>query len=129
MIACIVSGPGAQDEVKKRAEEIFAQHGVECWHATRDHAETAIASRLAKTDVLMTLGGDGTFLAGARLAGPRGIPLLGVNLGRLGVLKAREEAAIVYNVHGRRTRKNEIKSTISNLSASDNGRQHMHRAS
>jgi len=79
MIACIVSGPGAPDEVKKRAEEIFAQHGVECWHATRDHAETSIASRLAKTDVLMTLGGDGTFLAGARLAGPRGIPLLGEN--------------------------------------------------
>ena len=28
MIACIVSGPGAQDEVKKRAEEIFAKYPI-----------------------------------------------------------------------------------------------------
>ena len=72
MIACIVSGPGAADEIMNRAEKVLAQHGVECWQALRDQRESAIASRLRKTDLLMTLGGDGTFLAGARLAGPRG---------------------------------------------------------
>lgn len=39
-------------------------------------------------DVLLTLGGDGTLLQGARLAGPRGIPVVGCNLGRLGFLTA-----------------------------------------
>lgn len=38
------------------------------------------------TDVLLSLGGDGTFLSAARLAGDSGIPVLGVNFGRLGFL-------------------------------------------
>src|SRR5438270_3366296 len=91
MIACIVSGPGAADEIMNRAEKVFAQHGVECWQAIRDQPESAIAARLRGTDLMLTLGGDGTFLAGARLAAPRGIPLLGVNLGRLGFLTELEE--------------------------------------
>ena len=40
------------------------------------------------TDVLLSFGGDGTFLTAARVAAPSGIPLVGVNLGRLGFLSA-----------------------------------------
>ena len=38
------------------------------------------------TDAVLSLGGDGTFLSAARLVGSSGIPVLGVNFGRLGFL-------------------------------------------
>ncbi|WP_088187268.1 NAD(+)/NADH kinase [Desulfosporosinus sp. FKA] len=39
-----------------------------------------------KTDFLISLGGDGTLLEAAREGAPHGIPVMGVNFGRLGFL-------------------------------------------
>jgi NAD+ kinase len=43
-------------------------------------------SSLGRMDMLLSLGGDGTFLAGARLIHGGNTPILGVNLGRVGFL-------------------------------------------
>ena len=40
----------------------------------------------AGTDMLLSIGGDGTFLSAAKRVENAGIPILGVNLGRLGFL-------------------------------------------
>ena len=71
----------------EECRRMIAARGLGCWEGTRD-TTTARGRRssLARTRVILTLGGDGTFLAGARLAVPYGIPVLGVNLGRLGFL-------------------------------------------
>ena len=49
---------------------------------------------LAEAQVVLVLGGDGAFLKAARTAAPYGVPLLGVNLGRLGFLTAVEPAGV-----------------------------------
>ena len=41
---------------------------------------------LPGTDVVLSVGGDGTFLSASRFAGQSGVPILGVNTGRLGFL-------------------------------------------
>lgn len=41
---------------------------------------------LADVDMLLAVGGDGTFLSAAQLAARAGVPLMGVNFGRLGFL-------------------------------------------
>ena len=42
--------------------------------------------QLSGVDLLISLGGDGTMLRALRLSQPTGVPVLGVNLGRLGFL-------------------------------------------
>ncbi|MGH3544477.1 MAG: NAD kinase [Mycobacteriales bacterium] len=50
----------------------------------------AVAAAVEGTEIVLALGGDGTVLRAAELARPIGVPLLGVNFGRMGFLTGAE---------------------------------------
>ncbi len=45
-------------------------------------------------DMILSVGGDGTFLSASRMAAGCGIPIMGVNLGRMGFLSENRPSAI-----------------------------------
>jgi NAD+ kinase len=51
-----------------------------------NESSPSIGPDIAGTALIITVGGDGTILRAARAASPYGIPLVGVNLGRLGFM-------------------------------------------
>lgn len=59
--------------------------GVSAWIGS-GWDEAAVAGQASRLDMLVTLGGDGSMLRAARMASRHGIPILGINLGRLGFL-------------------------------------------
>ncbi len=60
-------------------------NGHDWWTATQDTLP-ARKDDLDATDLIITIGGDGTILRGAHEAAPRDIPILGINMGRVGFM-------------------------------------------
>jgi NAD+ kinase len=90
----LLRGGGVEQDMVDHALQAIRTRQVEVAELERD-SEAEITNRLMQnTALILTLGGDGTFLAGARLAAPRGIPILGVNHGHLGFLTEIEADAM-----------------------------------
>jgi len=77
------------DRLRASAEEIGAELVLAAdLLAVAGGDGPALEDDAADVDFLLTLGGDGTLLRGARFAGPLDVPVVGCNLGKLGFLTA-----------------------------------------
>lgn len=59
--------------------------GASCWQCPSQD-EGQVRSQVKGTDLILSVGGDGTVLRAARAVSPFAIPVVGVNLGKLGFL-------------------------------------------
>jgi NAD+ kinase len=57
----------------------------ESWLAPAENLES-LESRAENTDLVITVGGDGTILRATTFTGPAAIPMVGINMGRLGFM-------------------------------------------
>ena len=80
-------------ELALQVEELLAQHQADVWRGTLDD-EATLSSVATELDLLITLGGDGTIVEAIRCVASHGLPILGVNLGRLGFLAEVEPSQI-----------------------------------
>lgn len=58
---------------------------LSCWQSSSQN-ESEVRSRIEGTDMVLSVGGDGTVLRAARMVAPYSVPIVGVNLGKLGFL-------------------------------------------
>lgn len=85
-VAAHVNVPGGAQQAEATAR-FLQEHGVEkaVWGMIQD---PVLVQRIeaGEFEMLIALGGDGTMLRAGSLCAPRGIPILGINMGRFGFL-------------------------------------------
>lgn len=75
----------ASDQLAEDIATRLQQLGAQAWvGSTWD--EEAVRAQTSQLDLFVVLGGDGSMLRAARMGAQHGVPMVGINLGRLGFL-------------------------------------------
>ncbi|GAB3974438.1 hypothetical protein GCM10027615_39930 [Plantactinospora veratri] len=80
------------------ADHSIGVSDIDVWEPSWEHRQRRNAGDEAEAAghpaLVVTIGGDGTFLRGARIAAKDGVPVLGINVGRVGFLTEIEPTEI-----------------------------------
>lgn len=71
--------------VGEHIEQTLNSHGISTWHYEEWQADDA-REAIPGSDMVIAIGGDGAMLRAARLSAEFDVPVLGINMGRLGFL-------------------------------------------
>lgn len=81
-------------DLRERATAWAVMRGLDHWAATAADLD-AMNDELPGTDVLVVLGGDGTFLRAAHAVAEIDVPVLGINVGKVGFLSKVEAGDLI----------------------------------
>ncbi len=86
-------------DLAEKLEDFLSSQGVSSWRcSTRD--EDKAKSQVAGTELILSIGGDGTILRVARIVTPLSVPILGINLGRLGFITEIDSNEVLSSLPG-----------------------------
>jgi len=72
-------------ELANRLKDFLAAQGISSWQCSAWEEDKA-RLQVAGSDLIFSIGGDGTILHAAHVSAPFAVPILGVNLGKLGFI-------------------------------------------
>ncbi len=75
----------AASNLAEELEKFLGSRGVSVWLCSAREGEKARA-QVNDTDLIISIGGDGTILRAVQIVAPRLIPITGINLGNLGFM-------------------------------------------
>ena len=81
----------------EKLEELLSSQGVTSWRCSAWDEDEA-KPQVTGTELILSIGGDGTILRTVRIVTPLSVPILGVKLGRLGFITEIEDDEVLFNL-------------------------------
>ena len=86
-------------DLSEKLEDFLSSRGVSSWRCSAWDEDKA-KPQVTGTELILSIGGDGTIIRSARIAIPLGVPILGINLGRLGFITEIDGDEALSNLPG-----------------------------